>query len=106
MKNRKIFVWAEFEAGGYSEPKGYVEAMLDQAMHLIATQKRAAAGQYREQVWETVLSLVRAAKVGVWVPGTRKNVQRIIDRNRAEAERLKRAKAEETKGTQGTKGGR
>lgn len=60
---RVVRVVAEFVAGGYVEPKGYAEAMLKQAAGYIRTQKRAAGGAYRGQVWSFMENLVAAAKV-------------------------------------------
>lgn len=94
MKKRAVFVSAEFEVGGYTDPVEYAKSMLEQAKGYIATQCRASQNEYRGQVWSFVQELVAAAQVGRWVPGTRKNVQRIIDRNKAEAERVKSSRVQ------------
>jgi len=97
VKKKTVLIMAEFEVGGgYTEPRGYAEAMLEQAKGYIATQCKASRNEYRGQVWSFVRDLVGAAKVRVWLPATRKNCQKIIDRNKAKAEveRLKSSKVE------------
>jgi len=89
MKKRIVFVSAEFVVGGYVDPQEMAKTYLEQAKGYIATQCKASQNEYRGQVWNFVRDLVAAAKVGVWVPATRKNCRMIIARNRAEAERLK-----------------
>lgn len=46
-----------------SNEEAYLENRRAEALKLVNTQKRAAGGEYRAQVWEFVLDLLRSARL-------------------------------------------